>query len=42
MENLANLKSSLQTLYQAVLESTSDPIFYKNIHPYVDFISILR
>lgn len=38
MENLSNLKSSLQTRYQAVLESISDPLFYKNIHLYIDFI----
>jgi hypothetical protein len=38
MEKLESLKSSLQTRYQAILESTSDPLFYKNIHLYVDFI----
>ena len=30
--------NSLKTRYEAVLQSSSDPLFYQNIHAYIDFI----
>jgi hypothetical protein len=35
---MGNLISNLTTLYTAVIESTSDQLFYKNVHHYIDFI----